>query len=111
MKDQLVFVPCRLDRRDARSARIDDADGWPRTVVGPFGRVDGRLVVAAQWLRAAAGRHRVRFGDGAEWWVVQGPGDPDAFVPLGWGPVALRSRAPAPAPPDDGACVTALGRG
>ena len=84
MRDTLVFVPCRLDRRDARSALIEDADGWPRTVVGPLGRVAGRLVVAAVWLRAAAGRHRVRFRDGFECWVTQGPGDPDAFVPLGW---------------------------
>ena len=111
MNDKLVFVPCRLDRRDARSALIDDADGWPRKVVSPLGRVGGRLVVAAQWVRAAAGRHRVRFGDGAELWVVQGPGDPDDFVPLGWGPVALRGRTPAPAPPDDGACVTAVRQG
>jgi hypothetical protein len=84
MGDKLVFVPCRLDRRDAKSALIDDADGWPRKVVSPLGRVDGRLVVAAQWLREAGGRHRVRFGDGTEMWVVQGPGRPDDFVPLGW---------------------------
>ena len=107
MGDRLVFVPCRLDRRDARSALIDDADGYPRKVVGPLGRVAGRLVVAAQWLRAAAGRHRVKFQDGAEHWVIQGPGDPDAFVPLGWGPVAPRGVVPAgrsaagPAPHDE----------
>ena len=57
MKDKLVFIPCRLDRRDAKSALIDDADGWPRKVVGLLGRMDDRLVVAAQWLREAAGRH------------------------------------------------------
>ena len=57
--DRLVFVPCRLDRRDATSALIEDADGWPRTVVGPLGRVGGWLVVAARWLRDANGRHWV----------------------------------------------------
>jgi hypothetical protein len=86
MKDKLVFIPCRLDRRDAKSALIDDADGWPRRVVGPLGRMDDRLVVAAQWLREAAGRHHVRFQDGAEWWVVHGPGKADDFVPLAWKP-------------------------
>jgi hypothetical protein len=35
MGDRLVFIPCRLDRRDARSALIEDADGWPRKVVEP----------------------------------------------------------------------------
>jgi hypothetical protein len=83
MNDRLVFIPCRLDRRDAKSALIEDADGWPRIVVGPLGRVDGRLVVAANWLREAAGRNRVRFGDGAEMWVIQGPGRPEDFVALG----------------------------
>jgi hypothetical protein len=83
MGDKLVFVPCRLDRRDARSALLDDADGWPRKVVSPMGRVHGRLVVAAQWLREAGGRHRVRFGEGTEVWVVQGPSRPEEFVPLG----------------------------
>lgn len=87
MDGQVVFVPCRLDRRDARGALIDDADGWPRKVTSPLGRVAGRLAVAARWLRAAAGRHRVRFGDGSECWVIQGPSDPDDFIPLGWGPV------------------------
>jgi hypothetical protein len=83
MNDQLVFIPSRLDRRDARSAHIEDADGWPRRVVGSLGRVDGRLVVAARWVREAGGRHRVRFGDGTELWVVQGPGRRPNFVPLG----------------------------
>jgi hypothetical protein len=84
MGDQLVFIPCRLDRRDAKSALIEDADGWPRKVIGPLGRVGGRLVVAAQWLREANGRHRVRFDDGAELWVVYGPGQPEEVVPRGW---------------------------
>jgi hypothetical protein len=88
MGDKIVFIPCRLDRRDARSVLIEDADGWPRTVVGPLGRVAGRLVVAGRWLREAAGRHRVRFADGTELWVAYGPGRADDFVPLGWGPVA-----------------------
>jgi hypothetical protein len=83
MGDKPVYIPCRLDRRDAKSAQIDDADGWPRKVVGPLGRVGKRLVVAATWLREAAGRHRVRFADGAEVWVTYGPGDPKEFVPLG----------------------------
>ena len=102
MGDKLVFIPCRLDRRDARSALIEDADGWPRKVVGPLGRVDGRLVVAARWLREANGRHQVRFGDGAEFWVVYGPGRSEDFVPLGWAPGgAARGLHPplgAPAP-------------
>jgi hypothetical protein len=102
MGEQLVFVPCRLDRRDARSARIDDADGWPRRVTSPLGRVAGRLVVAARWVRAAAGRHRVRFGDGSEWWVVQGPGRPEDFIPLGWGPVARPGLVPSDRPAADG---------
>lgn len=89
MSEQLVFVPCRLDRRDARSALIDDADGYPRKVVSPLGRVAGRLVVAARWVRSAAGRHRVKFGDGSEHWVVQGPGNLHDFIPLGWGPVSM----------------------
>src|SRR4051794_31696795 len=92
MGEKLVFIPCRLDRRDARSALIEDADGGPRKVVGPLGRVDGRLVVAAQWLREANGRHQVRFADGAELWVTYGPGRPDDFVPLAWG----ASRPPEP---------------
>jgi hypothetical protein len=83
MGDRLVFVPCRLDRRDARSALIDDADGWPRKVAGPLGRVDGRLVVAAKWLREANGRHLAWFADGQRLWVTQGPGRPDEFVPFG----------------------------
>lgn len=37
MDGQLVFVPCRPARWDARSALIDDAGGWPRKVVGPLG--------------------------------------------------------------------------
>ena len=101
MGDNLVFIPCRLDRRDARSALIEDADGWPRKVVGPLGRVDGRLVVAARWLREANGRHQVRFADGAELWVTYGPGRQEDFVPLGWGPGpaggAALTAAPAPA--------------
>jgi hypothetical protein len=80
---QLVFIPCRLDRRDARSALIDDADGWPRKVIGPLGRVGKRLVVAGKWLREAAGRHKVRFSDGAEVWVTYGPGRIEDFVPFG----------------------------
>ena len=88
MGDKLVFIPCRLDRRDAKSALIEDADGWPRKVVGPLGRVDGRLVVVAQWLREANGRHRVRFDDGNELWVVYGPGRPEDFVPLTPPPIA-----------------------
>jgi hypothetical protein len=83
MGDHMVFIPCRLDRRDAKSALIEDADGWPRKVVGPLGRVDGRLVVAADWLREANGRHRVRFADGSELWVVYGPGRKEDFVPIG----------------------------
>jgi hypothetical protein len=94
MDDQLVFIPCRLDRRDARSAIIEDADGWPRRVVSPLGRVDGRLVVAECCVREAAGRHRVRFGDGAELWVVQGPGRAVDFVPLAWR-AGHTSRVPA----------------
>ena len=92
MGQTLVFIPCRLDRRDAKSALIEDADGWPRRVVSPLGRVGGRLCVAGRWLREANGRHHVVFGDGSEWWVVQGPGRPEDFVPLGWGPAqALRA--------------------
>jgi hypothetical protein len=91
---QFVFVPCRLDRRDGRSALIADADGWPRKVVSPLGRVDGRLVVAARWLREAAGRHQVWFGDGQRFWVVQGPGCPEDFVPLGWKPRAAPADCP-----------------
>jgi hypothetical protein len=83
MGDKLVFVPCRLDRRDALSALIDDADGWPRRVVGPMGRVDGRLVVMAKWLREAAGRHEVSFEDGTKLWVVQGPRTIEELVQLG----------------------------
>ena len=65
MTDRLVFVPCRLDRRDARSALIEDADGWPRKVIGPLGHVDGRLVVAARWVGEAGGRHLAWFGNGS----------------------------------------------
>src|SRR4051812_20041091 len=82
MSQPLVYIPCRLDRRDARSALIEDADGWPRKVIGPIRRAGGRLVVAAVWLREANGRHRVRFADGAELWVVYGPGHPPDFAPL-----------------------------
>jgi hypothetical protein len=81
---KLVLIPCRLDRRDARSALIEDADGWPRKVIGPLGRVDGRLVVAARWLREANGRHQVWFGDGQRLWVTYGPRPQEEFAPLGW---------------------------
>jgi hypothetical protein len=90
MSHRVVFIPCRLDRRDALSALIEDADGWPRKVVSPLGRVGGRLVVVAQWLRETAGRHRVQFGDGTEMWVVQGPARPEDFVPIGRGPAGQR---------------------
>jgi hypothetical protein len=93
MSGKLVLIPCRLDRRDAKSALIEDAEGFPRKVVGPLGRVDGRLVVAARWLREANGRHRVRLDCGTELWVVYGPIDPKGFVPLAL-PSAMRS-APA----------------
>jgi hypothetical protein len=83
MTDQLVFVPCRLSRRDGKSALIEDADGWPRAVVSPLGRVDGRLVVAARWLREANGRHLAWFGDGQRLWVTYGPGRQVDFIPLG----------------------------
>jgi hypothetical protein len=83
MSDRVVFIPCRLDRRDALSALIEDADGWPRRVVGPMGRVDGRLVVVAQWLREAGGRHEVAFEDGTKLWVVHGPSTIEDFVRLG----------------------------
>jgi hypothetical protein len=88
--DQFVFIPCRLDRRDARSALIEDADGWPRKVVGPLGRVEGRLVVAARWLREANGRHLVSFGDGQRLWVTYGPGRQENFVPLLRGAVRIQ---------------------
>ena len=91
MSGKLVFIPCRLDRGDAKSALIEDADGWPRKVVGPLGRVEGRLVVAAIWLREANGRHRVRFVDGSEVWVVYGPRPEADFARLG-------STAPEPSP-------------
>jgi hypothetical protein len=99
---QLVFVPCRLDRRDARTALIEDADGWPRKVASPLGRVEGKLCVAARWLREANGRHRVVFGDGAELWVTPGPSRQEEFVPLGWGPESpdlRRAGRPKPASP------------
>jgi hypothetical protein len=96
MGPHFVFVLCRLDRRDGKSALIEDADGWPRKVVGPLGRVDGRLVVAGRWLREANGRHLVWFGDGSRVWVTQGPGSPEDFAPLGWPP---RSGPPAAPPP------------
>jgi hypothetical protein len=63
MGDKLVYIPCSLDRRDAKGALVEDADGFPRKVVGLLGRMNGRLVVAAQWLRQAIGRHRVQFAD------------------------------------------------
>lgn len=78
-----MFVPCRLDRRDARSALIEDADGWPGKVVGPLGRVDGRLVVAARWVREVNGRHLAWFADGQHLWVTYGPGRAEDFIPLG----------------------------
>ncbi len=83
MGDRLVFIPCRLDRRDARSALIEDADGFPRKVIEPLGRVDGRLVVAATSLREANGRHLAWF-DGQRLWVTYGPRQPEGFVPRGW---------------------------
>ena len=73
MVAQYVFAPCRLDRRDACSALIEDADGWSRKVVSPLGRVGGRLVVAARWLRETNGRHQVWFGDRQRLWVTYGP--------------------------------------
>ncbi|HKB04902.1 MAG TPA: hypothetical protein VKD90_21945 [Gemmataceae bacterium] len=86
MDGPLVFVPCRLDRRDAKSALIEDADGLPRRVRSPLGRYRRRLCAAARWVREAAGRHQVRFGDGTEAWVVQGPSPQEEFVPLAWKP-------------------------
>jgi len=82
MSDRVVFVPCRLDRRDALSALIEDADGWLRKVVGPMGRGEGRPVVVARWLREAGGRHEVSFEDGTKLWVVQGPNVIEDFVRL-----------------------------
>lgn len=82
MSGKLVLIPCRLDRRDAKSALIEDADGFPRKVAGTLGRMHGQLVVAARWLREANGRHRVRFADGAEVWVVYGPGRLEDFEPF-----------------------------
>src|SRR3954470_13214903 len=99
MGEKLVFIPCRLDRRHARSALIEDADGWPRKVVGPLGRVDGRLVVAGRWLREANGRYLVWFGDGQRVWVTYGPGCPDDFVPLGYEPSGTVARRLHPGPP------------
>jgi hypothetical protein len=84
MDGPLVFVPCRLDRRDARSALIEDADGWPRRVHSPLGLRRGRLCAAARWVREAGGRHLVRFGDRTELWVVQAPSPQEEFVPLAW---------------------------
>jgi hypothetical protein len=84
MSEQLVLIRCRLHRRDARSALIHDADGFPRNVIGPLGRVDGRLVVAGHWLREANGRHLAWF-DGGQWLgVTYGPRQPEEFVPRGW---------------------------
>jgi hypothetical protein len=117
MPDLIVFIPCRLDRRDAKSALIDDADGWPRKVVGPLGRLGKRLVVAGKWLREAAGRHKVRFSDGTEVWVTYGPGHAEDFVPLGQQKsggqnqtVAGQLRA-ALGPVAVGPCFGLLGRG
>jgi hypothetical protein len=84
MVDKLVFIPCCLDRRDARSALIEDADGFPRKVIGPLGRVDGRLVAAGHWLREANGRHLAWFDHGQRLWVIYGPRQPEEFVPRGW---------------------------
>lgn len=83
MSGKLVLIPCRLHRRGGKCALIEDADVWPRKVIGPLGRVDGRLTVAARWLREANGRHRVRFDCGAELWVVYGPRPETDFVRLG----------------------------
>jgi hypothetical protein len=83
MSHILVLIPCRLDRRDARHALIEDADGFPRKVLGTLGKVDDRLVVAAAWLREANGRHRVRFECGTEFWTVYGPRPEFDFVRLG----------------------------
>src|SRR5579864_5885718 len=91
MRGKFVCIPCRLDRRDARSALIEDADGWPRKVVGPLGRAGGRLVVTGEWLREVAGRHRVRFECGAELWTVYGPRPDIDFVRFG-------ATAPEPIP-------------
>jgi hypothetical protein len=91
MSGKLVLIPCRLDRRDAKSALIEDADGWPRRVIGPLGRADGRLVVAGTWVREANGRHRVRFDDGTELWTVYGPRPDIDFVRFG-------ATAPGPIP-------------
>src|SRR5262249_53668182 len=82
MTDRVVFIPCRLDRRDALRALVEDADGGPRRVVGPMGRVEGRLVVVAKWLREAGGRHEVSFEDGMKLWVVQEPKVIEDFVRL-----------------------------
>ena len=109
MGDQLVLIPCRLDRRDARSALIEDADGWPRRVVGPLGRVRGRLCVAARWVREVGDREAAAWVGGetlgwdgpAGWALVSWNG-----WPLGWGrgsgatlknhyPKGLRTMRPA----------------
>lgn len=85
MDHRLVFVPCELPPGDSGRTVIEDADGWPTDVFGrPVGWVWGRLCVAGRWLRAANGRHLVRFADGSEAWVVQGPGRPEEFTPLEW---------------------------
>jgi hypothetical protein len=73
MNGQIVLIPCRLDRRDARHPLIEEVDGFPRKVVGGLCQAGHRLVVAAEWLREVGGRHRVRFADGAELWVAYGP--------------------------------------
>jgi hypothetical protein len=86
MSDRLVLIPCRLDRRDAKNALIEDADGFPRKVLGPLGKADGRLVVAGEWLREASGRHRVRFDCGTELWTVYGPRSDINFVRVGSAP-------------------------
>jgi hypothetical protein len=86
------------DRRDARRALIDDADRWPRKVIGPLGRVGKCLVMAARWLREAAGRHRAQFSDGAAVWVVYGPGRAAGYVPLGTSAIASMGGNSADAP-------------
>src|SRR5262245_51936950 len=64
----------------AKPAQIEYAGGWPRKVVGPLGRMNGRRVVTANWLRKANGRHRVRFVDGNELWVAHGARPETDFV-------------------------------
>jgi hypothetical protein len=98
----LVLIPCRLDRWDAKSALIEDADGFLNRVVGPLGRVNGRLVVTANWLREANGRHRVRFACGTEFWVVYGPRPDIDCVRFGSTAPAGSPASPLTAPTDAG---------